>query len=295
MSNKSMKYRFIKNYREDTNLRNSFNQLTKKNYGFNFEAWYNAGFWGDSYIPYSLCDGDRVIANVSVNIMEFKFGEVEKKYIQLGTVMTDIDYRNQGLSRFLMEKVMEDWKNKTDGIYLFANDSVLDFYPKFGFIPIKEFQYYKEVDQMGHERNAHPIDLTTQDSLNTFADIIKHSVSNGAFVMQNKLTLLMFYATSFMKNSVYYMKEQDAYVIAELDEHSLLIHEIIADHIIDLGSIFQAFGSDIKKVSLGFTPLCTDSYLKAEVNEEDTTLFVYGDELKVFSDKEIMFPTLSHA
>ena len=60
-----------------------------------------------------------------------------------------------------------------------------------------------------------------------------------------------------MKDCIYYIKEQDVYVIAEIDGQSLFIHDIIADHIIDLDSVFQAFGSDIKKVTLGFTPLCT--------------------------------------
>ena len=39
-----------------------------------------------------------------------------------------------------METVLSDWRDCSDGIYLFANDSVLDFYPKFGFCPMGEYQ-----------------------------------------------------------------------------------------------------------------------------------------------------------
>jgi hypothetical protein len=38
--------------------------LTRKVYGFDFENWYLKGYWGNGYIPYSLLNGDVVIANI---------------------------------------------------------------------------------------------------------------------------------------------------------------------------------------------------------------------------------------
>jgi GNAT superfamily N-acetyltransferase len=60
------------------------------------------------------------------------FGE-KKRYIQLGTVMTHPDYQGQGLSRVLLKKAIADYRDKCDLIFSFANNSVLNFYPKFGF------------------------------------------------------------------------------------------------------------------------------------------------------------------
>ena len=75
--------------------------------------------------------------------MDFKvFGE-EKQYIQLGTVMTHPDYRKKGLSRVLTNKAIADYREKCDLIYLFANSSVLNFYPKFGFGRIKAISMCK--------------------------------------------------------------------------------------------------------------------------------------------------------
>lgn len=37
-----------------------------------------------------------------------------------------------------MNKVLEEYTNQVDFMYLFANDTVLDFYPRFGFIPAQE-------------------------------------------------------------------------------------------------------------------------------------------------------------
>ena len=126
-------YTFVKDYRDDKNLRTRLNDLTDKTYGFNFKEWYEAGYWEEVYIPYSLLDGDKLIANASVSIMKMNVLGKKKNYIQIGTVMTDNEYRNKGLSRYLIEKIISEYKEKSDCIYLSANDTVLNFYPKFGF------------------------------------------------------------------------------------------------------------------------------------------------------------------
>lgn len=53
--------------------------------------------------------------------------------------MTDPDYRGRGLSRWLIDRVLEDFEQQVDFIFLYANDSVLDFYPKLGFKRAPEF------------------------------------------------------------------------------------------------------------------------------------------------------------
>lgn len=84
-----MKYTYIIDYKDNDNLRKSFNELTERTYGFNFEKWYSDGFWKEKYISYSIVHNEKVISNVSVNIMNFNMDGIEKHYIQLGTVMTD--------------------------------------------------------------------------------------------------------------------------------------------------------------------------------------------------------------
>ena len=138
--------RIVKNYRNNDKLRESLNRLTEKTFGFNFEDWYKNGFWNDKYIPYSIVEDESVVANVSVNIIDINDHGVLKYYIQLRTVMTDENYRNRGYIRTLINDLFKDYGEKADGFYLFANDEVLNFYPKFGFVAAKEYQYSKEVD-----------------------------------------------------------------------------------------------------------------------------------------------------
>ena len=72
----------IKDYRNDTKLRTSFNELAGKTFGLNFEDWYQNGYWTDRYNPHSIVIDGKVAANVSVNRTDFLWnGEI--KHFQL--------------------------------------------------------------------------------------------------------------------------------------------------------------------------------------------------------------------
>ena len=109
------------NYRDDDKLRASFNELAGKVFGgLNFENWYQNGFWKDNYIPYSVVTDGKVVSNISVNACDMNYDGSTVHLIQLGTVMTDPDHRGKGYSRALMERILSDYEDKVDGIYLFA-------------------------------------------------------------------------------------------------------------------------------------------------------------------------------
>lgn len=55
-----------------------------------FENWYQSGFWNDKYIPYSILADGKIISNVSVNIIDCSINGNERRFIQLGTIMTEI-------------------------------------------------------------------------------------------------------------------------------------------------------------------------------------------------------------
>lgn len=135
----------VKDYRDNKVLRDSFNELAKKVFDLDFEGWYQNGFWNENYIPYSVVIDGKVVANVSVNRCDMNYNGRVLKLIQLGTVMTDPDYRGKGYARTLMENIMQEYEGRTDGMFLYANDSVLTFYLKFGFYEKAEYQYSKPV------------------------------------------------------------------------------------------------------------------------------------------------------
>lgn len=134
-------YHLVSDYKDIETYKESFNELAKIVFGLDFKKWYEKGCWNDKYICYSYVDGEKVIANASINKMTLVSSGKEYKAIQVGTVMTHPDYRNQGLSRKLMNHIIEKYEQEYDFIYLFANESVLDFYPRFGFGKVQESSF----------------------------------------------------------------------------------------------------------------------------------------------------------
>ena len=118
--------------------RTAFFALAQQVFDLSFQNWYEQGWWGERYIPYTFFEGGRAVANASVNLIDTMDDGRPKRYIQIGTVMTHPDFRGLGLSRRLITTLLTDWMERCDGIYLYANDTVLDFYPKFGFIQAEE-------------------------------------------------------------------------------------------------------------------------------------------------------------
>ncbi|MDA2704882.1 GNAT family N-acetyltransferase [Bacillus cereus] len=62
--------------------------------------------------------------------------------------MTHPDYRHQGLATKLMNHIIKKYEKDYDFIYLFANDTVLEFYPKFGFEKVQESSFSLKVSNM---------------------------------------------------------------------------------------------------------------------------------------------------
>lgn len=281
----------IKNYRTNEILRHSFNKLSENTFGINFENWYQNGFWNDLYIPYSITENNEIIANVSVNLIDIRSNERTLHLIQLGTVMTKEEYRNQGLIRKIISEIEKDFSDKVDGMFLFANNEVLDFYPKFGFKKAKEFQYSKQVNNTQKTSIKH-LPMKCKNEWDVLVNAINSNKFCGEFDMINNSDLVMFYVSNFMQDNIYYNDALNAYVIAEIDAENLFIHNVFADSHIELDKIIASFGDSIKSVTLGFVPKNANGYEVKELKEDDTTLFLRGFS---FENKKLMFPTLSHA
>jgi predicted N-acetyltransferase YhbS len=293
---KGKTYGYDVDFKKDDKLRGSFNSLTRRTYEFDFEEWYKNGYWKGRYIPYSLLDGSDIVSNVSVNIIDFMVLGEQKRYIQIGTVMTDMKYRNLGLNKFLMDKVIEEWKDKSDLIYLFANDSVIDFYPKFGFVKVDEHQHSKEIILENTTSSAIKLDMSDEKNKKLLYDAAQGSVGFSQIYMRDNASLVMFYCTSFMKENVYYIKDMDAFVIAEFDDNLLYLNDVFCTRNIQLNDIIKAIANkDIRKVVFGFTPKDTAAFDEAVLQQEDTTLFMLGDKHEGWSCEKVMFPVLSHA
>ena len=291
-------------YRDDSEGLDSFNELTRNTFGFDFTGWHAAGHFGEMYVPHVIMENGKVVSNVSVNKMQFDVDGVIKNYIQLGTVMTDSGCRGQGLNREIMEAILQEYADKVDGIYLFGNDSVLEYYPKFGFMPCEEYEYYlpyeKENDIVPYAPEK--VDMSDLEQGKKLDAVIKGYFQDKAVINENdglymseNLDLYHFWLDSEYQDSVYYLPESQAYVVAVIEDDKLLIHQIFGKQKVDIQRVAKALEGDFSEIVLGYTPAGKNGFCMREHKEEDCTLFILGDDLKCIREKKMRFPVLSHA
>lgn len=283
----------VKHYRDNAALRASFNRLAEETFGLNFESWYGWGFWGDNYDPYSVVEDGKIVANVSVNRTDMVIRGEKKRLYQLGTVMTAPEYRNRGYIRAIMAEIEQDIAG-ADGVYLFANDSVVEFYPKFGFVPGTEHIYTKEVCQFGESRMEQVV-MDGPAAWSRLEQAMAESTFPTACHMVDNPGLIFFYVAQFMRENVFYCPELDAWAIAEQEGEELLLHNVFSSRAVSLEQVIAAFGTGISRVSLGFAPEDSAGFACQPMGEEDCHFFVKGPAFEGFAEAKLRIPSLSHA
>lgn len=286
-------YKIMKSYHCDKALRDSFNRLAEKTFGLNFEGWYQNGFWGDNYEPYSVVADGEVVANVSVNRTDLVVDGARRRIYQLGTVMTEESRRRRGLIRTIMEEVEKDLMD-ADGVYLFANDSVVEFYPKFGFRPGKEYGCTRAVFQTG-DREMRQVPMEGPEDWAVLERAMEQNAFRGGCDMVGNPQLIFFYMSQFMRQNVWYCEKLDAWAIAEIEDGELLLHNVFSPRAITLEQVTEAFGREVKRVTLGFSPAEPDGWELREHHEADCNFFARGDFFREFEERKLRIPTLAHA
>jgi GNAT superfamily N-acetyltransferase len=247
---------FIKSYRDNEDLRKSFNQLASNTFGIEFESWYQNGYWTEKYQPYSFIDNSKVVANVSVNHVNLVIHSEIKQAIQIGTVMTHPDYRNRGLSRRLMEIVLDDFK-QVDLVYLFANQTVLDFYPKFGFHSIEEVQFKMDYNPTTPGPfSMKRLDGTNQEDLAFIYNLVKNRKTiSDKFATTSSEELLMFYCLMVFSQDLYYLEDENALVIFQIEEDCLHLYDVVSPLKINHHSILRKIATpECRKVVFHYHP-----------------------------------------
>lgn len=95
----------------DHDMHAAFFDYVRKAFGHNapFLAWSRAGGWDDSYRAFALVTESReIVANVSVTQMDLLLEGERLRGFQFGAVGTVPAWRGRGLSRRLIEEVLEE-------------------------------------------------------------------------------------------------------------------------------------------------------------------------------------------
>lgn len=293
---KGQQYRLYTRYQHNEKMRSEFNRMVQKFWQFDFENYYLSGKWDDSCILYSLFDGDKIVSHTTVSLFTHK----RKKLIQLGTVMTDEAYQRKGLSRFLMQRILNDFLGDHDGLFLFANETVLNFYPKFGFVPVEEAEHYFASDILHNiqKLKRQRLDLNKVEDLSLFERMVETAVPNCQFPTKNN-GLSFFYCLAYpemgFNESIYFIEELDCAVVAQIDHDIIYIVEIYAPTKINLKALVGAFSDiEFKEVVFGFTPIETAEMQHRTYKEDDLQLFVSKNLQYLFEENHLRVNSLSH-
>lgn len=285
-------YSFFKHFQDDEILRHRLDLLSQRTFGgLSFENWYRHGFWTEKCIPYAIFDDNKAIANIFACIFDLYVNNEKKRYIQLGTVMTEIDYRNNGLQRFLMKKVLEDWQNNCDAIFLLANDSVVNFYPKFGFIIEPEYHYSMPI--VHKNGNVRKLDINNNHDFKLLLEKCKRPNPFSYFRMIDSHEFIMFHCIMFLSNSIYYSEDLKAIIVAKQKNETLFCYDVFCEEGQDLGGILSTIGDpEISKIVLGFTPKETENFNVSLSDEKDNAFFVLEGKDNIFKRNKLIFPML---
>lgn len=290
-------YELVSDYRHNKVLREQFNELAKVTFGIDFSVWYEKGYWNETYIPYSFIDNGEVIANASVYKMSVVINDLSYDAIQIGTVMTDKLYRNKGLAKRLMNHIIEEYKGSCDFMYLFANESVLDFYPKLGFVRIDESEYRLNVNNSNTQRetSTRPRKLSIDEDLAILEHFATNRLTGHTLDVKNNKELLMFYFVLVFSEAIYYLEELETIVLMEQDEEILYVYDLISLKEQDMELVLSHFCLDsTKSVVLHFTPEKQIVGMDVQVvSADDDALFVLGNA-PFLNNRHVKIPLTSH-
>ena len=101
-------------------------------------AWYETGCWQEGTRALTLFREREAVSSLFASSMELSWQGRQIPAVQIGGVMTAPPFRGQGCSRRLMEQVLALYPKQF--VFLYANDTVREFYPRFGFEECPEYE-----------------------------------------------------------------------------------------------------------------------------------------------------------
>ncbi len=280
-------YLYQTDYRADPAKCHRLAALALRVFDLDLTTWQE----NDRYVPHSLFDGDILVSNASASRQDYLIDGRLWRTLQLGTVMTDPAYRGQGCAARLIANVLDLWENRVDFVFLYANESVLDFYPRFGFVPAMQYQTVVSLPG-GSRGEGRKINLSIPEDLALVRRLAGGSLpSSPSCRLTDGQALLRFYLEGAFADALWYLPDRDLLAVLEPDEGACLVYDLFTPHSYSLGEILPRIApSGCRTIRLGFTPSETEGLAVTRKPSGDP-FFVRGDA-PPFDGR--MLPLLTH-
>ncbi len=242
-----------------------------KNIFLDFQFWYDLNLWDENYESYSMVDNREIVSNICVYKTQVLVRGKPHLALSLGAVATKEECRRRGLSRKLMEHIMDKYSGTP--MYLWANDGVVGFYPRFGFERVYEKQ---PVYCCSINNNIRPIQLSYSDP-KVWRYVYGRVNFSHELDCLNTASINMFHIHwGYLKESLFEIPDLNTLVIAQQQGSVLkLIGVFSLEHILFSDLVEHLPFSNVEKIKFGFMPYWPDVPYIMEEYETDP-LFVHG-------------------
>ncbi len=272
--------KLIENIKADDSLRNAYHDFISLVFpGLSFEDWYAKGLWTDKYIPFSIIKSGKIISNVSASIMDVIIDGRQYRAVQLGAAGTLPEYRNQGLSRELIGHVISKYKNSVDFFFLFANETVMEFYPKFGFKGFMENVYIAESNLPQPNYSARKLNIHVESDYSLLLDMInQRQTITKIFAAEDYGFITMWHVLNLYTDNLYYIEEEQAILIVREDKGILYVLDAIFRAQFDFHSaLAKIMNKDSIRCICYYFPPDVINYQYDKIEPDVTGLFVLGN------------------
>lgn len=242
-----------------------------------FRRWCEWGQWAPGYRAYSLFEDGHVVANASAMRQRLIVDGEEILAFQFGAVGCLPERRGQGLARRAMEAALAGCGDAP--ALLFANDSVLEFYPRFGFAPAPQSLF-----EAAHAVAPAPVrapqrDLADAHVRERFLALAARAAPLGRrFASRDYGRTATWYAANGYAPPLFEV-DADTWVFAEEQDGALTIEDVFAaepSHAALAAALPRLIAGPVATLSFGFDPQALWPQARPAGPDDDAGLFLRG-------------------
>ncbi len=257
-------------------------------------GWRARGHWTADYTCHALVEDGEVLASAGVYRMEMLVRGEKQVWLQLGAVATRKARRGEGLSRRVLDDIFDHYSRRCPGapFFLFANDSVLDFYPRFGFRRLRDQQPWLHDQQPWlpdfQPRLARRLDGPPPGAMRRLAvddpAVGRYLQGRACFSAlldcANAAPLNWFHLLAEYADCIYEIPRLRTMLVARQRGDTLSLKDVVSLRPLTFAELAPCLGfRGVRAVRFGFNPdwLGVDYEMAATEEEDATPIFARGD------------------
>ncbi|MNC37421.1 Acetyltransferase (GNAT) family protein [compost metagenome] len=212
--------------------------------------------------------------------------------LQVGTVMTHPDYRGQGLFNALMEEALAPFGKEGNHLaFLYANESVVNLYPKLGFrrSPFYRLEADVKIGGAVNPARLRKLDVNREEDWALIVRLAQgRAPLSGKCSVPGATSIFLWYCLNIFPDAIYYAEDRELLLICEWSGETIGLMDVVSPRPLLLQDVADCLAGYPKEetiragryqVEFHFTPDFADlaaDEIRCRVDEEEF-FFVKGE------------------